>query len=274
MKYWTWCIFYFLLASCFGQDLSQVSIISYNIRMDHSGDQQNNWHHRKSELASYLQGENADFIGLQEVMHHQLTFLDSALVDYDYLGVGRDDGMQAGEYSPIFYNRKKWEVVESNTFWLSPTPSRVSRGWDAACHRVCTYGLFVNEYDEKLLILNTHFDHVGNEARLNSLQLIHEFLESFSNTEFVITGDFNFTPTSDLYPSIAPEWIDTYTLTKSPRSAPTFNGFQPDKKAKRRIDYIFINTPEKFVDYQVHKPKTEAGRQLSDHYPIKIEITL
>ena len=274
MKSFLWIILSLFIAHCAAQNTDQTSLMSYNIRLDHAGDKENNWHYRKADMSSFLNTMKPDFIGIQEAQHHQLQYLDSSLQAYSYLGVGRDDGLEGGEYSPIFYNKDRWSPIESNTFWLSSTPLRVSRGWDAVCMRVCTYGLFKDKKDQNILVLNTHFDHVGNEARINSLNLIKKFVDSFEDVTVVLMGDFNFEPSSPLYHALPAEFSDVFTLMSSPETAPTFNGFKEDNIATRRIDYILLNEPAKFIKYKVEHPKTQSGRQLSDHYPIQLTIDL
>jgi len=120
----------------------EIKVMSYNIRLDVKSDGENQWDKRKDKVAGLMNYYEADFIGGQEVQHHQLQYLLQNLNGYSYIGVGRDDGKEAGEYSCIFYKKDKFDVVQQSTFWLSPTPDSVSKGWDAAYNRVCTYALF------------------------------------------------------------------------------------------------------------------------------------
>lgn len=273
----TWTIlFSFLCLNISAQNNSDsVNLMSYNIRLDHAGDNENNWHHRKSDLVEYLIESEADFIGLQEVIHHQLTFIDDLMKDYAYLGVARDDGATLGEYSPILYNHEHWQVAETNTFWLSDTPYRVSRGWDAVCHRICTYGLFIHKTSEDtLLVLNTHFDHVGKVARTESIRLINDFINQFDKSlPIVLMGDFNFTSEDKNYKSLSSRLIDSYTIVQNEEvPSATYNGWKMDSEATRRIDYILVNDHISINKYSVDQPKTKKDRQLSDHYPVAVEI--
>ena len=131
----------FILMPVAGQDLK---VMSYNIKYDNTSDTINNWNFRKEAMVTLLKKHAPAIIGMQEVLHGQLEYLNVALPNHDYIGIGRKDGKQAGEYSPIFYNSKKYKVVKSNTFWLSKTPEIVSTGWDASLERICTNGLFEN----------------------------------------------------------------------------------------------------------------------------------
>jgi endonuclease/exonuclease/phosphatase family metal-dependent hydrolase len=145
--------------------------MSFNIRLDVKSDGENQWDKRKEKVASLMNYYEADFIGLQEVQHHQLQFLKEKMPSYNYIGVGRDDGKEAGEYSCIFYNKEKYLVEQQSTFWLSQTPDAVSMGWDAACNRVCTYGLFKSKLTNKQFWVSRTLT-MGVTARIESAKLI------------------------------------------------------------------------------------------------------
>lgn len=245
-----------------------LDVMSYNIRLDHAGDNDNNWHHRKADMVEYVIDQHPAFVGVQEAIEHQLAYLDAGLSDYAFVGVGRDDGLAGGEFSAILYDTTSWRAVESSTFWLSATPTRVSRGWDAACHRVVTYGVFENKDKYQIAVLNTHFDHVGQEARRESIQLIRDFVATMGDLPVVVMGDFNFTPDDDNYQALTSTLHDTYTVADPAVQVGTFNGFGADEQASRRIDYILTNRQTLAVDYRVDTPKTAEGLQLSDHYPV------
>ena len=137
-------------------NITEIKVISYNIRYNNSNDGINIWENRRSTIKNFIVDENPDFAGLQEVTYSQLIFLTESLKDYDYVGVGRDDGKTKGEFSPIFYNNNKYKVLSNDTFWLSSTPEKVSVGWDASMERICTYGLFENlDTKERLWVFNT-----------------------------------------------------------------------------------------------------------------------
>ena len=122
----------------FAQDFS---IMSYNIKLDYPKEGENSWTNRKPFFINQLKFYEPDVLGVQEAMPNQMKDMDSLLVDYSYVGVGRDGGKDSGEYSAIFYKTDKFNIVKSGTFWLSETPENVSMGWDAICNRVCTYAL-------------------------------------------------------------------------------------------------------------------------------------
>jgi len=179
-------LFFFMGAM---QAQTTMKMMSYNIRLDVASDSENRWDARKEKLAALVNYYEPDFMGGQEVQHHQLTYLLSALHGYDFIGVGRDDGKTGGEYSCIFYKKDKYKCVSQSTFWLSPTPDSVSFGWNAACRRVCTYGLFkINKTKQYLWVFNTHFDHISAEARLESAKLIIKKITSLNTKNYPETG--------------------------------------------------------------------------------------
>ena len=149
-------------ANSFSQELA---IMTYNIRLDIASDGVNAWENRKENLVELLKFYNPDVFGIQEGLPHQVTYINEELKNFSFIGEGRE-GKDKGEFSAIFYNKNTFEVLQSNTFWLSETPNSVSKGWDAAYPRVCTYGLFKNkETGFQFWVFNTHLDHIGDLAQ-------------------------------------------------------------------------------------------------------------
>jgi endonuclease/exonuclease/phosphatase family metal-dependent hydrolase len=222
-----------------------IKVMSYNIRLDVASDGENRWDARKDKVAALMNYYEADFIGGQEVQHHQLQYLLSQLKKYNYIGVGRDDGKEAGEYSCIFYNKEKFDVLQQSTFWLSQTPDSVSFGWNAACRRVCTYGLFRDKKTkQQLWVFNTHFDHLGDTARLESAKLITKKILSLTSVNYpvIITGDFNSKPDEAPAVYMNKYFANTREVSKEKPYGPsdTWNAFSFDKKPDGCIDYIFL----------------------------------
>lgn len=248
-------------------------VMTYNIRLDFAGDGDNRWDNRKEMLAGQVQFHEPDFLGVQEALPNQMHYLDSTLTAYSFIGTGRE-GADKGEYSAIFYNTKKYKVLEQSTFWLSETPDKPSKGWDAAYNRICTYGLFQNlETKQKLWVFNTHFDHVGNEARLKSAQLIIQKIKELDKAGlFVLMGDFNLEPGSEGIQLLSGELADSKTIaafTFGPEG--TFNAFDFYKSVTKRIDYIFVPKGTKISKYAVLSDNKDC-RYPSDHLPVLIEI--
>lgn len=275
------CCIAILIILCNLSIAQQVKVMSYNIRLDVESDGENKWGLRKDKVAELMNYYEADFIGGQEVQHHQLQYLLSQLKHYNYIGVGRDDGKEAGEYSCIFYNKEKFQLIQQSTFWLSQTPDSVSFGWNAACRRVCTYGLFQNKKTkQKLWVFNTHFDHLGDTARIESAKLITKKIKQLviaKNYPVVVMGDFNSKPGEAPAMYMTENFLNARSISKEKPYGPedTWEGFEFNKKPDGCIDYIFLlkgspMTVKKFAtitdSYDMKYP--------SDHFPILATIEI
>jgi endonuclease/exonuclease/phosphatase family metal-dependent hydrolase len=163
-----------LLVLLIGTTVSAQSlkVMTYNIRLDIASDGLNDWSHRKEFLIAQLQFYTPDVFGVQEATPNQVTDLTQAFAKYIKVGIGRElEGK--GEASCVYFRKDRFDLLQSNTFWLSETPNQVSMGWDAACNRVCTYVLLKDKKSKQFLwVFNTHLDHMGQEARTKGIQLI------------------------------------------------------------------------------------------------------
>jgi endonuclease/exonuclease/phosphatase family metal-dependent hydrolase len=257
--------------------LSQTTnLISFNIRYDNTGDTINNWNDRKASLAKLIQHYDADIVGIQEGLHHQVDFLNTALTNYSYVGVGRDDGKEKGEYSAIFYNSNKFKVLKTNTFWLSETPEKVSVGWDASMERICSYALFENLKTKKQFwVFNTHFDHRGMQARINSAQLIYKKINEIKTSKLpvILMGDLNLTPDTEPIQYLKKNLTDAMEISKKPFYGPTgtFNGFDQDRIMENRIDYFFVKNVD-VLSYTHIDDRMANNKHISDHLPILMTI--
>jgi endonuclease/exonuclease/phosphatase family metal-dependent hydrolase len=254
-----------------------TNLISFNIRYDNTSDTINNWNKRKASLAKLIQHYNADIVGIQEGLHHQVDYLNNTLNGFSFVGVGRDDGQEKGEYAAIFYNTDKFNVLKTNTFWLSETPEKVSVGWDASMERICTYALFENiETKKQFWVFNTHFDHRGMQARVNSAELIYKKMNEIntSNLPVVLMGDLNLTPDTAPIQFLKKNLADAMEISKKPFYGPvgTFNGFDQDRIMENRIDYIFVNG----IDVQSYThidDRMPNNMHISDHLPVLMTMT-
>lgn len=278
------CLFLLLLLStyCYAQS---TKVITYNIRYANNHDGDDSWDNRKAKVVDILKTNNPDIIGLQEVLKKQLTYLDKNLDQYNYVGVGRDDGKTKGEYSPIFYKKDKYTLVDKGWFWISETPNKPSKGWDAACKRICTW-ILLNDINTKtpILVFNTHLDHKGEEARDKGAKLIIDSLKAkagaIANVFFM--GDFNATPGSAPYATLCNNTVltnaaltDSYTIAGSKTgtvgTTNSFNTTLTDDKIKTRIDYVFCNPAYKKITYTVIGDKVN-NHWPSDHMPVMVEV--
>jgi len=275
MKY----IFYAIIFSVtMNLNAQELTVITYNIKLDHPKEGENSWKNRKPFFINQLKFYEPDVLGVQEAMPNQMKDMNSLLVNYDFVGVGRDDGKDEGEYSAIFYRKIKLKVLESSTFWLSETPQKVSMGWDAVCNRVCTYALFKDKKTkQKFWIFNTHFDHVGEKARRNSAKLIIEKIMELNVKDYpvILMGDFNLEPESENIKYIKTYLRDSKEVSLSQPFGPsgTFNGFQFHEPVTRRIDYIFVSPKIMVNKYAVLSDNWDC-RYPSDHLPVYIKLQL
>lgn len=267
---------YLLLLISLSSVAQSVKVMTYNIRLDVAADGENRWDNRKDFLAAQVLFNEPEFLGVQEAQHHQMQYLDNTLTGYSHIGVGRADGATGGEYSAVFYNSKRFRLVTQSTFWLSPTPEKVSIGWDAAYKRVCTYGLFEEiKTHKKLWVFNTHFDHVGNVARTESARLILQKIKELNkeNLPFVLTGDFNLEDTSESIKYILTQLNDSKAVAKFTFGpSGTFNGFKFHEPVTTRIDYIFVPKNNVTVKKYAVLSDSKDCRYPSDHLSVLAEL--
>jgi endonuclease/exonuclease/phosphatase family metal-dependent hydrolase len=278
-----------------------IRILSHNIRYAtqrlEKGEKP--WTTRCPRLCAELQFNSLNpattFICLQEVLQSQLEDVHTYLNDsadssssWDYIGVGRDDGKNAGEFSPIYYRPEVWKLENWKTVWLSETPERPSRGWDAALPRIVTVGFFKNQRSQqRVVMMNTHFDHQGQKARANSAKLLLTLVEEYQIAEgsqkplpVFLSGDFNSTPNEEAYKIMtAPDSIMTDVSTCIPQEKRyghqlTFTSFGEYRPGI--IDFIFTNKTEACIQktYGVLENKFDDGIYISDHRAVIADFTL
>lgn len=280
-----------------------LNVASYNVRLLTDADYKsgNGWSQRVDCLCDVIRFSDFDIFGAQEVKYEQLSDMLYRLQDYDYVGVGRDDGAQGGEYSPVFYKKERFTLLDSGTFWLSETPDKVSKGWDAKCRRVCSWGYFKDKVSrKKLWFFNLHMDHIGIVARRESAKLVVARIAEMcgKNASVVLTGDFNVAQDNEIYGIFADCGFlkDSYEVAEF-RFAPTgtFNSFKPQNFTTRRIDHIWVSDNARVDRYGVltyHFWDKESGensrlndapkeikaekrtvRLPSDHYPVNVFLS-
>ena len=254
----------------------QHTIISYNIRYDNNWDIENSWEIRRSNIIQILIKYSPSIIGIQEGLLNQVQYIDSSLINYDYVGVGRDDGKDKGEFCAIYFDTTRYVLLKNSTFWLSETPDTISVGWDAALERICTYGLFKDRITKKeFWVFNTHFDHMGIIAREKSSGLILKRIKKINRQSLpvILMGDFNSIPNSPPVKEIVTELSDALQISLQKLHGPggTFNGFNEDLPIEKRIDYIFTKNL-KVLSYTHVNDRLENNRHISDHLPVMIKI--
>ncbi|WP_210416868.1 endonuclease/exonuclease/phosphatase family protein [Echinicola soli] len=255
----------------------QLTVATFNIRYDNPGDAPNNWGHRKEVVVDLIQFHGFDIFGIQEGLKHQVEYLDEHLSSFAYVGVGRDDGEEKGEYSAIFYNKEKFEVLESNTFWLSTDTTKPNKGWDAALPRICTWAKMEDKASgQQFYFFNTHFDHVGTEARQESGKLILSKIKEADQAGIpvMLTGDFNVDQENPAYLLLenSEELKDCYKAADIRyANNGTFNSFNNTKSTDKRIDHVFVS---EFLHVKKYGILTDTYHNLypSDHFPVMAVI--
>ncbi|RKN82504.1 endonuclease/exonuclease/phosphatase family protein [Ulvibacterium marinum] len=264
------------------QKNTPINTMSFNIRYDNPEDGKQNWHHRKENVVRMINFYDLDIIGMQEVLINQLDYLKQHLGQYQTVGVGREDGKDKGEFSPIFYRKDRFEELKSGTFWLSETPEKVSKGWDASLERIATWALVKDKITgKKFVIMNTHFDHIGKQARIESAKLLKQKSKVLAkDLPLILTGDFNLVPESEAIKTLTAQ-DGKNTLVNSSNVATlsygpdwTTCGFDnrpfPERKV---IDYIFVKQYKKVIRYAVFSEMLN-DIFLSDHCPVFAQIEL
>ena len=276
-------LFALCLGSCSEQKpCTEVNWATFNIRYANPNDSLDFWGFRKDTVASFILANDLDIVGMQEVLHSQMEDLKARLPEYEAVGVGRDDGKQRGEYSPLFFKKDRFEVMDSNTFWLSQYPDSVGFiGWDGACCRIATWAKLKDKKSGQVFMaVNTHFDHVGVEAQKNgALLIIEKIKEIVGDQPAVLTGDFNVTDDSETYATIVSnEFVlkDAQKIAKTVEGVGhTYHGFGkiPAEKCNK-IDFIFV-TPQIQVERSFIPANVEGqpGKNLSDHNPQIVKVS-
>jgi endonuclease/exonuclease/phosphatase family metal-dependent hydrolase len=259
-----------------------INVLTYNIRFANPDDAPNTWDQRKEKVFSLVSEAKPDIFGIQEALKAQVSDFEKAFPGFTRIGVGRDDGKEAGEYSPLFFNSKKFNLVSSGTFWLSQTPSVAgSRGWDAACNRLVTWIQLKDKKSKALFfVFCTHFDHMGEIARRNSASLLLHAVDSLSGyNPAVVLGDFNAIPGSEPYNLITDfsnrfhlkdAWLICTDL-KGPEY--TFTGFRVGAQAGVRIDYIFVKNNVQVLSFHVNEANNGEFYP-SDHLPVNATLKI
>ncbi|WP_194975179.1 endonuclease/exonuclease/phosphatase family protein [Aquiflexum lacus] len=252
-------------------------IATYNIRFDNANDLGNLWKDRSPHLINQIKFHKMDIIGTQEGLHHQLEDMKSAL-EFPYIGIGRDKGDTAGEFSAIFYNPEKFTVLKQETFWLSESPHKPSKGWDAALNRVCTWGKFQDKHDNTFYVFNIHYDHVGQKAREESSKLVIKKIKEINkeNHPVIFMGDFNVTPDNPAYATVLENsnLKDSRKISQTPPigNQGTFNAFNWGRLPDGIIDHIFVSPKVKVLRHGI-LTDNYGMKYPSDHFPVMVEVS-
>ncbi|MEE4178500.1 MAG: endonuclease/exonuclease/phosphatase family protein [Bacteroides sp.] len=278
-----WLFPLFLFLSCSKREI-EIKVISFNVRFDNPGDGNNAWPNRIPLVKQYLEEESPDIIGFQEALHHQVEDLSAMLPGYDWVGSGRDDGKEQGEYTPVFFKKSEFELADKGQFWLSYTPEIPgSIGPGALLPRITTWAKLIHKPSKtSLYFFNTHFSHVSDEARQLSAEIIAEKMKQIAGkAPLILTGDFNIEYGSDTYQLVSQQFlagnqlINTFAKNMEENTAElpkTYNGFS-EANTGAFIDFIFTKKSFSIKGYSVDKVKA-GDIFISDHWPVKILLEL
>ncbi|MEY2704564.1 MAG: hypothetical protein RL407_626 [Bacteroidota bacterium] len=253
-------------------------IATFNIRWDNPKDEGNLWKDRVTQVLQLIRFHEIGIVGTQETLAHQLLAINEGL-GFASIGVGRDDGAEKGEFSPIHYDPKRYRVEKSGTFWLSPSPEAPSKGWDAALPRICTWGKFRSSEGQYFYVFNVHYDHIGQQAREESSKLVLAKIEEINTEKLPVIwmGDFNVSPENPAYRVILEDnsWKDTRLISKVPSYGPrgTFTGFDWERLPTDIIDHIFVLGKIEVVRHGILSDNY-GKKYPSDHFPVLVEFKL
>jgi len=252
---------------------ASLTVMTFNLRYSTAADGDNAWVNRKDDVLALIQEYGVDILGVQEALPEQMQDLQQGLSEYASLGVGRDPDNQ-GEFSAIFYSTQRLRLLAGDTFWLSPTPEIPSKGWDAALNRICTWGKFqTQDSGREFFVFNTHFDHMGREARRQSAQLIVDKIAELNPGQLpvILSGDFNLTDQEDPIRLVSQVMQDSFYHAANGHQGPsgTFQDFKTDARELDRIDYIFSNGFDVLTHAHLDaRRKSDPARYPSDHFPV------
>lgn len=261
----------------------QLNVMTFNIRLNTTSDSLNAWPYRKDKTASQVLFHNIHLLGVQEALHDQMIDMKERLPQYKSLGGGRDDGKTKGEYSAIFYDTARLQVLATKMFWLSETPEAPgSKSWDAAITRMVTWAKFRDRKTKKIFFaFNTHFDHIGTVARRESAKIILNKVKEIAGAMPVIfTGDFNAEPADEPIRVIMDKnnplhLTDSKDISQTPHYGPTgtFNAFKSKERNDQPIDYIFLKGKWKVFKHATIS-QTWEGKFASDHFAVMASVSL
>ena len=259
-------------AACNAPESGTLNVMTFNMRYDNPDDESNNWRFRRERVAEVIASHDIDVFGAQELLVNQRNDLAALLPDYEYVGVGREDGVDAGEFNPVFFRRDRFTLLDSGTFWLSETPEVAgSKGWDGACERIATW-VVLRDGEREFLFINTHLDHVGRVARDKGIALLLERIDALrGGRPVILTGDFNSTPESSVIAHVQQSGILHDVKGVAAETAGTAWSFadfgEIPEERRPLLDYIFVNDALTADRYEVLPDRLDGG-YVSDHAPV------
>jgi endonuclease/exonuclease/phosphatase family metal-dependent hydrolase len=253
-----------------------LTVMSFNIRYGTANDGDNHWLKRRDQLFDLLREQPTDIVGLQEALHFQIEEILRAVPGYDYVGVGRSDGRNAGEYAAILYRTARLRARRSDTFWFSDTPGAVkSTSWGNQIERVCTWAYFEDREGPAFYLYNVHLDHLSQPSREKSVALLLARIGARDpKAPAVVTGDFNAGENNPAAIAMRTSFADTFRLLHPDAAeAGTFNGFKLGQTGGDKIDFVFVEPGTEVLAAEIVRASRD-GRYPSDHFPVTARIRL
>lgn len=254
-------------------DDGSIRIMSCNLRCLTPLDLgKKNWFYRADLIIDNIEENAPGIIGFQEATCWQYDYLVDTLVGYDSVITYRDSTFNS-EGCPIFYNTALYTLIDKGSFWLSETPELMSKDWDAACYRICSYVILKeNASGQSFVVFNTHLDHISDEARINGIAVVLDKIAQFGDLPSVIMGDFNAVEGSETYISATESFLDANHQAAVADNRPTYQNWGNPLKSKR-IDYFMISKSGFSVEsYSVISAERD-GVYSSDHNPILLVLS-
>ena len=272
MKFIIWLAAVFLLLTAVNTNAQKITVGTFNVRYDNPRDSGNLWVDRAPIVANLIRFHEFDILGIQEGLKNQVDDIATALPEYAHYGKGRDDGIDAGEHSTIFYKKDRFTLLKTGDFWLSETPDKPGKGWDATCcNRICSWVYLEDKISKKRFYhFNVHFDHQGVVARRESSKLIlAKIKEIAGQSPALLTGDLNGGRETEWYQSLATSGLltDVFTKAKFPyANNASFNSFRTPR-GKEVIDHIFMTKQFTASRWGI-LTDSYFGKYPSDHFPV------
>ncbi len=219
-----------------------------------------------------------DSVGVQEATSELMGFLKSSLSDYAWVGLERENGKSAdngGEACPVFYLKAKYRLLDHGDFWLSDTPDQPSYGPGAACKRICTWAKLKNRQTGAVYVhVNTHFDHVSEEARVQGGKIVNRYIaENFAGIPVVFTADMNTTESGEAYATMTTDLINARHAAPDCEDYGTFHACRPETHADYYIDFVLCSDGIDVLSYRTLTAGID-GRFVSDHFPIYADVII
>jgi len=267
---------------------TDIRVMSYNVRLLRTSDGANGWAFRKNATPAMIYDIRPVVFGVQEAYRDQLDFILEQCPRYKEVGVGREDGADGGEHMSVFFNADSLKLLKWGNYWLSETPDRPSKGWDAVCYRTATWVLFEHKSSgKKFYFVDTHLDHKGFEARKQGLQLIYDRIQLMNkeNLPMVLVGDFNIKPDDPGLTDLNNLMQPARFTAKDADTDGSFNGWGRFGESKSApvltekttgtllpIDYIYHCGFSECLTFKVVTRKYAGVEYISDHYPIYSDL--